>query len=380
VRADVLTGEGEEMKRERVVVAMSGGVDSSVALALLVERGYDCIGVAMQLWDYSEKEDPGEAAAREGSCCSLDDLLDARRVAESLGAPFYVVNLEEAFSREVVDYFVEGYSKGTTPNPCIKCNEVLKFEFLINRALSLEADFLATGHYARITRTGQRARLLKGADANKDQSYFLFTLTQEQMRRVLFPLGEMTKDEVRAYARRAGIKTHDKQESQEICFVEGPGYREFLSGRIPATPGEIVDADGVVLGAHSGLFKYTVGQRKGLGLAGGPGGASYVLRVDAEANRLIVGPSEGLYSRGLVAGRCKWIDPRDAGRALEGMEGISSKIRYRHAGAGSKVTAGPDGRVRVEFEEPQKAVTPGQAVVFYRGEEVLGGAWIERAL
>lgn len=353
---------------------MSGGVDSSTALAVLKDRGYDCVGVSMQLWDYSKKEE--ESGATGGSCCSLDDIHDARSVADRLGVPFYVVNVEEAFSKEVVDYFVNGYLTGRTPNPCVKCNQVLKFEVLLKKALGLEADYLATGHYARIEKTPEGFRLLKGADPDKDQSYFLFTMTGDQLSRVLFPVGEMTKKEVRAKARALGVKTSEKKESQEICFVEEPSYADFLSSRIEKKTGDIVSPEGRVLGTHAGLFNYTIGQRKGLGLSGGP---YYVLDMDLSANRLIVGPGELLYSRGLVAGEINWINRRAKEKAREGLK-ASTKIRYRHPGAASTVTLLEDGRVSVEFSEPQKSVTPGQAAVFYDGDEVLGGGWIEEAV
>ncbi|MBI5588727.1 MAG: tRNA 2-thiouridine(34) synthase MnmA [Deltaproteobacteria bacterium] len=362
------------MTKKRVVVAMSGGVDSSMALAVLKDQGYDCVGVSMQLWDYSKKEEA--TGATGGSCCSLDDIRDARGVADSLGLPFYVVNVEEAFSKEVVDYFVKGYLTGQTPNPCVKCNQVLKFEVLLKKAVGLEADYLATGHYARIEETAEGFRLLKGADPEKDQSYFLFTMTQEQLSRVLFPVGGMTKKEVRAKARELGLKTSEKKESQEICFVEEPSYTDFLSSRVVKKTGEIISADGRVLGTHTGLFNYTVGQRKGLGLSGGP---FYVLDMDLPSNRLIVGPEGLLYSKGLVAGEINWINAKAGKGAKRGLR-ADSKIRYRHRGAASTVTLLDDGGVRVVFSEPQKSVTPGQAVVFYDGDEVLGGGWIKGAL
>ncbi len=362
------------MEKKTVVVAMSGGVDSSAALALLQEQGYNCIGVSMQLWDYSEKED--KAGSTSGSCCSLDDIYDARGVADRLGVPFYVVNVEEAFSREVIDYFVSGYAAGSTPNPCIKCNQSLKFEVLLKKALSLGADYLATGHYARIVGTNGGYRLLKGVDAEKDQSYFLFTMTPEQLSRVLFPVGGLTKKEVREYARKAGLRTSEKKESQEICFVTEPSYADFLSSRVPASPGEIVDAEGRVLGAHTGLHNYTIGQRKGLALSGGP---FYVLGLDTARNRLVVGPSEGLLSKGLVAADVNWINERAHRAAKDGLTNVSVKIRYRHPGVESTVRI-IGNEAHVEFLAPQKAVTPGQAVVFYSGDEVLGGGWIERAV
>lgn len=363
------------MARKKAVVAMSGGVDSSTALALLVEQGYECIGVSMQLWDYSRKND--SSGALEGSCCTLDDIHDARRVAEGLGVPFYVINVEEVFSKEVVDYFVASYLSGTTPNPCIKCNQILKFEVLLKKALGLEADFLATGHYARIIDSPRGRKLFQGADPSKDQSYFLFTMTQSQLERVLFPVGALTKKEVRERARALGLKTSEKAESQEICFVEEPSYADFLSSRVDLHAGDIVGNDGRVLGRHRGLFNYTVGQRKGLNLSGGP---FYVLDIDTRSNRLVVGPESLLYSGGLIADEVNWIDPEAREAAVGGLSGVTMKIRYRHPGAPCKVTLLADGKIKAEFEDPQKAVAPGQAAVIYRGEEVLGGGWIECAL
>lgn len=364
------------MSVEKVVVAMSGGVDSSVALALLKEQGYECVGVSMQLWDYSEKD--SAAPGTTGSCCSLEDINDARGVAGSLGVPFYVLNVREAFSKEVVDYFINSYASGTTPNPCIKCNEILKFEVLLKKALGLEASYLATGHYARILPTVDGFRLFKGVDPGKDQSYFLFTMTQAQLKRVLFPLGGLTKKEVRDKARQLGLKTSEKQESQEICFVQEPSYTDFMAERISETPGEITDTEGNRLGTHGGLFNFTIGQRKGLNLSGGP---HYVLDMDTGKNRLIVGPEEGLYSKGLFAEKISWIDPAMRDEALhEGLTGISVKVRYSHPGVESVITVTDDNQVRVDFITPQRAVTPGQAAVFYKGEEVIGGGWIKRPL
>ncbi len=364
------------MGLKRVVVAMSGGVDSSVALALLKEKGYECIGVSMQLWDYSEKADRHGAGA--GSCCSLEDLYDARRVAEGLGVPFYVVNLEREFKRDVVDYFISGYLNNETPNPCIKCNAALKFRALLGKAASLEADFLATGHYARIEESPHGPRLLKAVDKTKDQSYVLFTLTQKELKKILFPLGDITKKEVRDIAKKFGLKTSDKKESQEICFVDNEkGYAEFIATNTGMTPspGEISDAEGNALGIHMGLANYTIGQRKGLGLNNGP---FYVIGMDQEKNRLIVGGMDNLYSHGLIARDINWTRPRAIPDS--GLKGIDAKIRYRHPGARAEIFAMDGNRARVVFSEPQKAVTPGQAVVFYSGAEVLGGGWIEKAI
>jgi len=363
-------------KKEKVVVAMSGGVDSSVALALLKEEGYDCIGITMQLWDYSEATDSGAVA---GGCCSLEDVNDARRVAHSLDVPFYVLNMEDIFKKEVVDYFADAYLHGKTPNPCIKCNDVLKFTALMKKAEALGVEKLATGHYARIEYIDGRPRLLRGVDRTKDQSYFLFTMTEAQLKCALFPLGAMTKRDVRDKARALGLRTSEKKESQEICFVEGGTYRDFLSSRPEggslASLGEIRDGKGNILGSHKGLFNYTIGQRKGLGLQGGP---FYVTEIDVPNNRLVVGPVDALYSQGLRASGLIWRDGEAEGAV--GAAGLTARIRYSPDEVACRIVSSLGGYVEVEFSAPQKAVTPGQAVVFYRADEVLGGAWIEEAL
>ncbi|MEE9591800.1 MAG: tRNA 2-thiouridine(34) synthase MnmA [Thermodesulfobacteriota bacterium] len=358
-------------KRHRVVVAMSGGVDSSVAAALLKEKGYDVIGISMQLWDYS-----GGEKGRPGSCCSVDDIYDARRVADSIGIPFYVVNLEEAFSKEVVDYFVEGYLDGQTPNPCIKCNQILKFNLLLRKTMELEADFLATGHYARIgnKRKGERIALFSGRDMVKDQSYFLFTMTQFQLSRLIFPLGDMKKSEVRQHASRFGLNVADKDESQEICFVQNGNYKDFIAKSVKAIPGYIVDRNGNRLGVHRGIFNYTVGQRKGLGV--GNGIPLYVLEINKEENRVIVGGKNELFTDGLIATDINWI-------AIDGLNGplaAETKIRYGHKGIESTIHPMKENSVAVRFKMPQMAITPGQAAVFYQGDKVIGGGWIKRAI
>ncbi|MBI3754184.1 MAG: tRNA 2-thiouridine(34) synthase MnmA [Deltaproteobacteria bacterium] len=360
-------------KPKRVVVAMSGGVDSSVAAALLKEQGYDVIGISMQLWDYTEGE-----RDRPGSCCSLDDLYDARRVADKLDIPFYVVNFEEAFSKSVVDYFVDGYLKGETPNPCLKCNQVLKFEALLKRAQELEADFLATGHYARVVYDNHRCRylLLRGRDASKDQSYFLFTMTQKQLARIIFPLGDLTKEEVRKLAKKFCLNVAEKKDSQEICFApeDYPSFVAKYAGYSTDAKGEIVDLNGNILGMHNGLYKYTIGQRKGIGVSRRE--PLYVLKIDAANNQLVVGHEEGLFSKALVAKETNWIGILSFDAEME----VLAKIRYRHKGAAAVVTPLAGGRVEVRFKRPEKSVTPGQAVVFYKDDEVVGGGWIERQL
>ncbi len=380
---------------KKVVVAMSGGVDSSVAAALLVEQGFDVIGISMQLWDYSEPDGSGDGAgdssddgvgvaATAGSCCSLDDLQDARRVCYKLGIPFYVANLEEVFKREVVDYFIGSYLSGETPNPCVKCNDVMKFQVLLQRARELDADYLATGHYARIetpAAAGDGYRLLKGVDSNKDQSYFLFTMTQDQLARTLFPVGDITKDEVRRLAAKVGLKVAGKKESQEICFIDGD-YGEFLADRLEQKAGEpqkedtgdIVDGTGRIVGKHKGLFRYTIGQRRGLDIKDGAG-PYYVLGTDLESNRLIVGKDEELFAGGLICRELNWISG-----AAPDLNEVTVKIRYRHQGVLATLGDIKDGELRVEFKEPQRSVTPGQAVVFYNGDQVLGGGWINRAI
>jgi tRNA-specific 2-thiouridylase len=355
-------------KTKRVVVAMSGGVDSSVTAALLKEEGHEVIGISMQVWDHSRFS--GESF---GSCCSLDDIHDARRVAEQLDIPFYVVNFEEEFQQLVIDDFVAEYFRGRTPNPCVRCNQRVKFELLLRKAGELGADFLATGHYARIERDDSGlCRLLTGVDRGKDQSYFLFTLTQQQLSRTLFPLGGMTKPEVRRLAARFALRVAEKGESQEICFIPDNDYVRFLEEeRAPGLlSGTIVDSRGKVLGTHDGTYRYTVGQRKGLGIAHPQ--PLYVLRVDAERREVVVGERDELESAGLTAGNINWIvSPPTA--PFE----ATCKIRYRHQPVPCRVEPLPEHRAEVRFLEREKSVTPGQAVVFYDGDIVLGGGWIE---
>ena len=354
---------------KRVVVAMSGGVDSSVAAALLKEQGCEVIGMTMQIWDYSSfTADHGESF---GSCCSLDDVYDARRVAESLQIPFYVVNFEKQFEQDVINSFCDDYFNGLTPNPCVLCNQKLKFETLLRRARELQADYLVTGHYARILDEEGRYALRKGVDADKDQSYFLFTLTREQLQYVRFPLGGMTKAEVRGHASRLGLRVAEKAESQDICFVPDGDYVRFLEEqRGPGTMnGDIVHVDGTVLGSHLGTYRYTIGQRRGLGLSWPQ--PLYVVKIDAAARRVIVGEQEHLAVARCHVGGLNWmVDTPVAPFAT------ACRIRYRHREVPATVTPGGDGTVEVAFATPQTGVTPGQAAVFYDGDRVLGGGWI----
>lgn len=352
----------------RVVIAMSGGVDSSVAAALVSDMGYDAVGISMRLYST-----PQESYSK--SCCSPDDLFDARMVADTLGIPFYVANYEREFEATVIDYFVQEYERGRTPNPCVACNNHLKFDILLKRSLALGSSYLATGHFARIDRSGDVPVLRKGLDESKDQSYFLFGLPREALPRIIFPLGEMTKEQVRDRARKMDLETAEKAESQEICFVTGRSYREFVEERLAkkaTVPGKIVHESGEVLGDHDGIHRFTIGQRKGLGI--GYHEPLYVKAIRPAEGTVVVGPKASLYARGLVAEDCNWLSFARPPGPME----CTAKIRYRAKDVPVLLTVGGDGSTAfVEFEEPQRAVTPGQAVVFYRGDEVLGGGFIE---
>jgi tRNA-uridine 2-sulfurtransferase len=355
---------------ELVVAAMSGGVDSSVAAALLLEQGYRVVGVTMDLWP---RKSMVEADTRHNVCCSLESVDDARRVADRLGIPHYTLNFRDVFHREVVRNFLEEYARGRTPNPCIRCNRFVKFEALLAKALSLGAGYVATGHYARIARSTDGRYLLKRAlHAGKDQSYALFSLTQQQLAHTLFPLGELEKLETRRIAAELGLATAEKPESQELCFVPDGDYLGYISHELPSTamPGPIRNLRGEVVGTHPGIAFFTVGQRKGLGIAASK--PMYVVELVPDQNTVVVGEKEELYSRGLSAVDANWIGVE----ALAGEMRVTAKIRYRSEDVPATVRVVADGSVRIDFDEPQRAVSPGQAVVLYEGDTVVGGATI----
>ena len=359
--------------REKVVVAMSGGVDSSVAACLLHEQGYDCVGLFMRLG--GQREEPEQCVPdRHRGCCSALDAGDARAVAGRLGFPFYALNFSEDFNR-IIDYFAQEYARGRTPNPCVVCNQDLKFGRLLEYAEAIGARYVATGHYARIGRDGDRPTLMRAVDGNKDQSYVLFSIGTEALERILFPLGGMKKNEVRELARRFGLSLHDKPDSSDICFVPDRDYARVVRERAPEAfvPGEVHDTEGNVLGYHDGTPHFTIGQRRGLGIAAAA--PLYVTQIQTATNTVVVGSKADVLSAGLEASRVNWMaSPPTSERRVQ------AQIRYAHRAADASVTANGDGAIRVVFDEPQPAVTPGQAVVLYDGDVVLGGGWIDRAL
>jgi len=352
---------------------MSGGVDSSVAAALLVEAGLDCVGVTMRVWGRSDGTEP---VSRFGSCCGSEAVDDARRVAERLGVPYYLLNMADEFDRAVIAPFTDNYARGRTPVPCVACNTDLKFGSLLARARAWDAAGVATGHYARVERDAGTGRftLWRARDRRKDQSDFLWPLTQTQLAAARFPVGELTKPEVREHARRLGLVTADKPDSQEICFVPDGDYRGFLRRRDPDVfrPGVIVDLEGRPVGRHAGIAGFTIGQRRGLGLASSR--PLYVVDLDPQADRITVGDAVDLEQDHLVASRVNFI----AGDAPTGPLRVSARIRHNHEPAPATVRALEGGRATVVFDEPQRAITPGQSCVWYDGDRVVGGGVIER--
>lgn len=354
--------------KTRVVAAMSGGVDSSVAAALLQKQGYEVIGITMC---FGLKE-PDK---KRPSCCGIEGIEDARRVAHKLGISHYVLNFDKALEEKVIKNFISEYLSGRTPNPCIRCNEYLKFQQLLNKARALKAKYLATGHYARIEfdRNKKIFRLKKARDKFKDQSYFLYRITQKQMANILMPLGNLTKAAVRKLASDLGLPVADKPASQEICFIPGANYREFLRRSLDIKPGPILDARGNILGEHKGIPFYTIGQREGLGIA--MGYPVYVTKIDAGNNTIIVGRKEEALTCGLIAGDLSFTD-----KAIKRAVALSIKIRYNHQEVSSRIIPLGRNRVKVMFSKPQFAVTPGQSAVFYKQQEAIGGGIIEKGL
>ena len=348
--------------RERVLIAMSGGVDSSVAAFLMQQQGCDCIGATMKLF------------GQESACCSLEDVEDARRVAIRLGIPYYVFQFSDDFERMVIRPFIESYEKGDTPNPCIDCNRYLKFRHLLRRAMELKCNRIVTGHYARIEEQGGRYLLLKGADEKKDQSYVLYNLTQEELKHTAFPLGNLTKEQIRQIAREQGFGNAQKPDSQDICFVPDGDYVRFMESYTGHhyPEGNFVDPDGNILGKHQGAVRYTIGQRKGLGIAFGE--PRYVCAKDMAANTVTLADNDALFSRELIADDLNWIAIPHLAAPMK----VLAKIRYKHKEQPAMLYPEPDGAVRVVFEEAQRAITSGQAVVFYDGDYVVGGGRIAR--
>ena len=357
----------------RVLVAMSGGVDSSVAAALLLEAGHEVIGVTMQLWDYSQNEQSCDPNAKFDTCCSLDDVSDARSVAHKLGIPFYVMDYQEDFKRDVVDYFTSEYLKGRTPNPCVACTTFLKFDHLMTRAQKLGCDYVATGHYARILYDEKikTYHLTKGLDPLKDQSYFLYSMTQERLSKILFPIGHLTKPEVRDVAEKYGLLNAKKKESMEICFIPNNDYASFISKRADkkdVISGEVLHEDGTFLAKHDGIHHFTIGQRKGVGVSYPK--PLYVTRIETESGRVYLGEEASLFRKGFRFSKFHAVREFDKGH-----KELKVKIRYRSEPA-SIVFEGDF----ITFSQPQKAVTPGQIAVIYKGDEVLGGGFIDQVL
>lgn len=347
---------------------MSGGVDSSVAAYLLKERGYDVIGVTMQIW-----QEDKEYEEREGGCCSLSAVDDARRVADKIGIPFYVLNFRDSFKKNVIDYFIDEYMEGKTPNPCIACNKYLKFDELLKKAQGIGADYIATGHYAKIEEHNGRYILVKSDDDKKDQTYALYNMTQEQLAHTLMPCGEYTKDRIREIAKEIGLDVHNKKDSEEICFISDNNHGKYISEAMPGKvkQGNFVDKDGNILGKHKGIVYYTIGQRKGLGLA--MGRPVFVTDINPLTNEVVVGAEEDIFKTDLICKDINFIAFDNLDKSLE----LKAKIRYSAKPATATITPLENGKVRVSFKEKQRAITKGQSVVFYLDDLVVGGGIIE---
>ncbi|GAA0063882.1 tRNA 2-thiouridine(34) synthase MnmA [Clostridium sp. CTA-1] len=355
--------------KKKVLVGMSGGVDSSVAAYLLKEQGYEVIGVTMQIW-----QDDEEFIEKEGGCCSLSAVADARRVANKIGIPFYVMNFKDAFKRNVIDYFVDEYMEGRTPNPCIACNKFIKFSSFLDKAMAMGIDYVATGHYAIIEKHNDRYIIKKSEDDKKDQTYALYNLTQFQLERTLMPCGQYKKSKIREIAKEIGLRVHNKKDSEEICFIPDNDHGRYIKNRFPnkVREGNFVDKQGNILGTHKGIVYYTIGQRKGLGIAFGK--PMYVVDINLFRNEVVLGDLEDLLNTELIAKDTNYI-PFDT--LKEPME-VEAKIRYSQIPSKAIITPVEDGRVRVNFHEKQRAITKGQSVVFYKDDLLIGGGIIEK--
>jgi len=355
--------------KKKVLVGMSGGVDSSVAAYLLKEQGYEVIGVTMQIW-----QDDEEFIEKEGGCCSLSAVADARRVANKIGIPFYVMNFKDAFKRNVIDYFVDEYMEGRTPNPCIACNKFIKFSSFLDKSMAMGIDYVATGHYAIIEKHNDRYIIKKSEDDKKDQTYALYNLTQFQLERTLMPCGQYKKSKIREIAKEIGLRVHNKKDSEEICFIPDNDHGRYIKNRFPnkVREGNFVDKQGNILGTHKGIVYYTIGQRKGLGIAFGK--PMYVVDINPFRNEVVLGDLEDLLNTELIAKDTNYI-PFDT--LKEPME-VEAKIRYSQIPSKAIITTVEDGRVRVNFHEKQRAITKGQSVVFYKDDLLIGGGIIEK--